>query len=381
MAEISDLNVTDGSNTDRFPEGQNPSTVNNGARALEGIIARWFSDINGTVAVAGTDTYTATINADSGFSLYDGYMFCGDFANANTGAATLNLTPDGGSALGAASIVKNGSAALVSGDIAAGQKVVLRYDGTNFQMLSPTANQFTDPITTRGDVIRGDSSGNSERLALGADNTVLASDGTDAAWETFLSLMAASISSTQGDITYHNGTNWVNLGAGTSGQFLQTQGAAANPQWAGTSVVNRWYAEDGTVATGTNSIPLDDTIPQNTEGDQYLSLTTGTLASSSNRLRITVTLNVASSSGLQLAVALFNGNANAIAAVGKNPGGANVADVVTFQHEYAPGATTAVTFTVRASANSGTLTVNGVSGSRRFGGVNLSSIVVEELTP
>ena len=28
-----------------------------------------------------------------------------------------------------------------------------------------------------------------------------------------------------------NGTNWVNLGAGTSGQFLKTQGAAANPIW------------------------------------------------------------------------------------------------------------------------------------------------------
>jgi hypothetical protein len=36
----------------------------------------------------------------------------------------------------------------------------------------------------------------------------------------------------QGDVLYHNGTNWVNLGAGTSGQFLKTQGAAANPVWA-----------------------------------------------------------------------------------------------------------------------------------------------------
>ncbi|MFQ5685152.1 MAG: tail fiber domain-containing protein [Candidatus Scalindua sp.] len=35
----------------------------------------------------------------------------------------------------------------------------------------------------------------------------------------------------QGDVVYYNGTNWVNLGAGTSGEFLQTQGAAANPQW------------------------------------------------------------------------------------------------------------------------------------------------------
>ena len=35
-----------------------------------------------------------------------------------------------------------------------------------------------------------------------------------------------------GDILYHNGTNWVNLAAGTNGHFLKTQGAGANPAWA-----------------------------------------------------------------------------------------------------------------------------------------------------
>ena len=33
----------------------------------------------------------------------------------------------------------------------------------------------------------------------------------------------------QGDILYFNGTNWVRLAPGTSGQVLKTQGAAANP--------------------------------------------------------------------------------------------------------------------------------------------------------
>lgn len=38
-------------------------------------------------------------------------------------------------------------------------------------------------ITTRGDIVRGDSSGDAERLALGADGTALVSDGTDIAYE------------------------------------------------------------------------------------------------------------------------------------------------------------------------------------------------------
>ncbi len=38
-------------------------------------------------------------------------------------------------------------------------------------------------------------------------------------------------SEAQGDILYRNATAWVRLPASTSGQYLQTQGAAANPQW------------------------------------------------------------------------------------------------------------------------------------------------------
>ena len=36
----------------------------------------------------------------------------------------------------------------------------------------------------------------------------------------------------QGDILYYDGTKWVPLAHGTSGQFLKTQGNAANPIWA-----------------------------------------------------------------------------------------------------------------------------------------------------
>lgn len=46
----------------------------------------------------------------------------------------------------------------------------------------------------------------------------------------------AGITGVQGDVLYFNGTAWVALGAGISGQYLQTQGAGANPQWASTAV-------------------------------------------------------------------------------------------------------------------------------------------------
>jgi len=42
----------------------------------------------------------------------------------------------------------------------------------------------------------------------------------------------AAITEAQGQVLYQDGTDWQALGPGTSGYFLKTQGAAANPVWA-----------------------------------------------------------------------------------------------------------------------------------------------------
>jgi hypothetical protein len=68
---------------------------------------------------------------------------------------------------------------------------------------------------------------------------ILASTGNLPTNTTYWNLMAqtgtdiTSIAGlAQGDVLYYNGTSWVRLGAGTSGQFLKTNGASANPAWA-----------------------------------------------------------------------------------------------------------------------------------------------------
>jgi hypothetical protein len=64
--------------------------------------------------------------------------------------------------------------------------------------------------------------------------------------------MPALDSPAQGEVLYFNGTTWVALGVGTSGQFLQSQGAAANVQWASlTSEEVESYTSLGTGATKT----------------------------------------------------------------------------------------------------------------------------------
>ena len=57
--------------------------------------------------------------------------------------------------------------------------------------------------------------------------------------------MLALGSDAQGDVMYYNGTDWVRLSAGTSGQFLKTQGASTNPVWADDN--NTIYAASGSL--------------------------------------------------------------------------------------------------------------------------------------
>lgn len=77
----------------------------------------------------------------------------------------------------------------------------------------------------------------------GNSGKVLKTNATDASWGLVSDLSIAS--QAQGDLLYFNGTNWVRLAAGTSGQYLKTLGAGANPTW-GTITSNIPNATAGT---------------------------------------------------------------------------------------------------------------------------------------
>lgn len=62
---------------------------------------------------------------------------------------------------------------------------------------------------------------------LTTDNTLNLDTGS-----AYVKSVVTTSTPAQGDILYYNGTAWVDLVAGTSGQLLKTQGAGANPTWA-----------------------------------------------------------------------------------------------------------------------------------------------------
>lgn len=148
------------------------------------------------------------------------------------------------------------------------------------------------------------------------------------------------------------------------------------------SVIQIVNYQTGAVATGTTTIPSDDTIPQNTEGDEYMTLAI-TPKSATSKLKIDVVGVFANSAaaGSAFSVALFqDSTANAIAATQFTSPGAAYRMTICFTEFMTSGTTSSTTFKVRAGLSAaGTTTFNGSGGARLLGGVMASSITITEI--
>jgi len=127
----------------------------------------------------------------------------------------------------------------------------------------------------------------------------------------------------------------------------------------------------GGVATTTTLILNDDIIPQNTEGAEFMSLAI-TPVNTNNTLLITVVAPLSNSAVVPQICALFqDSTASALKAAPMLVSTANNSHALTFHHTMTAGTTSATTFKVRCGpTTASTLTFNGISGARKFGGVN-----------
>jgi len=142
LAEIHDLDVTDASNTGRFPENMAPSAVNNGARALEGLLARFYFDLataplatlSGSVIQFTSNRTSLTLTGTTSNYIANTLIGFTMGANPITGPASININ-----SIGAISLRDNRGASLSSSMLLAGMRVILVKDGTNdyFRTLLP----------------------------------------------------------------------------------------------------------------------------------------------------------------------------------------------------------------------------------------------------
>lgn len=113
MAEINSLQNTDASNTSRFNGANNVSTLDGAGQALEGMLARWTKDNDGTNTTTGSNTeYTIQLNRTGITTHSDVGRICCRFHTANDGACTITIN-----SLAAKPLKKTGNTALVTGDI------------------------------------------------------------------------------------------------------------------------------------------------------------------------------------------------------------------------------------------------------------------------
>lgn len=158
------------------------------------------------------------------------------------------------------------------------------------------------------------------------------------------------------------------------GGLLTFAGVGAGTVVQGVSTTN------GAVATGSTVIPQDDTIPQITEGIEFMTLAI-TPKATTHRLIIMWGCYLSNSVTTHLITALFqDATANALAASAQFGGTATGMQYVTGSHEMAAGTTSSTTFRIRGGgSDAGTTTFNGAAGARRFGAITKSFIHIFEV--
>lgn len=314
-------------------------------------------------------------------------------------------------------IVKESTATeveLVDPKVTGNQGRPLRISGDGSKIETFAASDFgispNDVITNQGAIIQGGVGGVPEELArvargdllvqlvsklgvltLGPSGQVVQSNGTDlifglvpthrdrhisAGVDAFLStdLLEAIVKRVR-----ESGGTTLLFGAIADNEIIQRSGTnlVGTPK---PILVQAIHSVRTTVATGSTILPQDDTIPQNTEGDEYLTATI-TPASTTNRLLIEAQIMCSHSASVIYTMALFqDAVAAALAATAIRAAAFPDLAIVTLTHEMAAGTVSAITFKIRAGATgAGTFTVNGTSGARLYGGVGTSYLRVTEL--
>jgi hypothetical protein len=145
------------------------------------------------------------------------------------------------------------------------------------------------------------------------------------------------------------------------------------------SVLQTVYAEHTTALASSTTIPLDDTIPQITEGTELLSASI-TPSSASNKILCVANLYLSSASGRTVAACLFRAGTTDALTVGSKISDGNVSTLfpITLHRLDAPSSTSAQTYSVRFGTSSSA--ARAVSGTTAYyGDKRICSLTLQEI--
>jgi hypothetical protein len=378
------------------------NAINNAMRGLIGDIGSWRDDVSGANTTTGSANTYVLATTSGMTSLQDGLTLTFLINVTNTGASTLNVDT-----LGAKKLLASG-ASLVAGNLVAGQPVTVVYDASadssagawlvaNPVPVAASVSYDSDDISNVSTVSGANVS---DALETNAASILLKAPLAD---PTFTGVPAAPTAAADTNTTQIATTAYVQTELGdyallaspalTGNPTAPTQALGNNSTRIATTafvlanasggvVIGHARATNNTRTTITAVIPSDDTIPQNTEGVEVLTVGYTPLESNSTLL-ISVSLAISASGESDVNVALFNGEIDAIAARIITVANANWQHECNFVGAYAPGSTSLQTISVRAGQGGGgafgsAMYINGGS-DRAFGGAVISSVDVWEI--
>jgi hypothetical protein len=176
------------------------------------------------------------------------------------------------------------------------------------------------------------------------------------------------------NIAHTNGT--VAATVSSSGNIAMASGKTFS---GGGKVLQVKNFQTGASTTGTSQMAADDTIPQNTEGTEVMTLAITPTSTSSNLLIQVVVWGSSSIDAVMTAALFQDSTANALGAITAYQSTGTGTHALQFNHFMTSGTTNSTTFKIRVGINTGTFTFNGYSGGRKLGGVGASSITITEI--
>ena len=329
-------------------------------------------------------------------------------AGANTSTTpTFNLN-----GLGAKTIVKWGGTALVAGDIkGTNDRMILVFDDSldKWVLLNPAsppaipgiqsgqyvyaAGAGTDTYTaTLVPAVTAYTTGMKMLILFANANTVTTPTlnvnslgAKTIKRQTGTALVVGDIQASWLALLEYNGTDMILLNPATHDHATNAKGGTIS--WQGLpdgAIVQVQHYQTGATSTISTSISLDDTIPQNTEGTEIMTLAI-TPKATTNKLLIEVTGYFGLTSGdCGAAMALYQDSTADALCVGLSSVSVpndKTSYPIPITWYMTAGTTSATTFKIRAGkTDTGNIIFNGKTGvGRLFGGVMASSITITEI--
>lgn len=292
-------------------------------------------------------------------SLDDGSTVTGTVTLLRNGGATLAGPLTGTTATMSSNIITNGGYVMVdrTGDAAAA-----------FQYFRTDAGQAA---------IISIQTGTSQRWTLSKNAVAESGSSAGSNLELYAYDDAGAVIAGGAALSVTRATKAVAL----TGALFGTTAAFSGTVIAPGALIQMASFQTGTVAAGGTIVPFDNTIPQITEGNEYMTCAI-TPKSATSKLVITVTAHLLNSTAAAWIIGcLFQDSvANALASSFMYVPVANAGGTLSFTHTMTSGTTSSITFRFRAGSHvAGTTTFNGSGGTQMFGSNLASSIVIREV--